>query len=655
MDPVTLDPSCERQVRNRAHLRRSLFLSLTFLTSLAASTMMFGILDANGLTLLESLSLILFFVLFTWITGAFWTAIAGFIIQLIGRDSAVIHSSEVDGRQLAARIAIVMPIYNEDPDRVAAGLDVIWQSLLEQPQGAAFDLFMLSDTRKPELAAREEAAWRTLVTRHHALGRIFYRRRAQNIGRKAGNLADFVQQWGAAYQSMVVLDADSIMTGDALVKLALLLEAHPEIGIIQALPQPVGRETLFARLVQFAARLNGPMLSNGLAFWQLSESNYWGHNAIIRMRPFAACCALPKLPGSPPLGGEILSHDFVEAAFMRRAGYKVWLAPDIGGSWEEIPSNIIDFAARDRRWAQGNMQHFKVLPARGLHWLSRLHMLTGILSYATSPIWMTVLVLSSIVICMEASEGHQYFQPGIFTLFPDWPESRTHEIASLLTFTIIVLLFPKVLGLTSALLKPELRRGFGGVRSLVPSLLLEQLFSMLLAPPMMVFHATFVVSTLLGKPVSWDAQERGDRGVPLGQAMRQHKWQVLLGLAWGAVILSFAPRYIWWMSPVLIGLLLAPFLTVVTSRLDLGLALKRAHLLMTPEETDVPREVAAVKQVPPVDAEARADLALALPPLAPLSMEPIPLSYPSWRSAPSPPVLPGVEAHRVEAAQDRAA
>jgi len=264
-----------------------------------------------------------------------------------------------------------------------------------------------------------------------------------------------------------------------------------------------------------------------------------------------------------------------------------------------------------------------------------------------------VLILSSIVICMEAFEGHQYFQPGIFTLFPDWPESRSHEIASLLTFTIIVLIFPKILGLTSALVKPELRRGFGGVRGLVPSLLLEQLFSMLLAPPMMVFHATFVVSTLLGKPVGWDAQERGDRGVPFRQAMHQHKWQVLLGVVWGAVILTFAPRYIWWMSPVLIGLLFAPFLTMMTSRLDLGVKLRRAGILLTPEETDVPPEVEAVKHVPPIDPDARADLALAVPAKAPLSMEPIPLSYPSWRNAPSPPVVRRADA-QVETQRDRA-
>ena len=246
-----------------------------------------------------------------------------------------------------------------------------------------FDLFILSDTRKPEIGAAEEVAWRAFVERQGGKGRIFYRRREQNTGRKAGNIADFVRSWGGAYDYAVVLDADSIMTGNSLVTLAGLMDKHPEAGIMQALPMPAGRETLFARLIQFAARLNSPMLANGLVYWQLGEGNYWGHNAILRLRQFAEFCDLPKLPGKPPLGGEILSHDFVEAAFMRRAGYQVWLAADVGGSWEEVPSNVIDYAARDRRWAQGNLQHLGLLPMRGLHWLSRIHLITGVLSYAT--------------------------------------------------------------------------------------------------------------------------------------------------------------------------------------------------------------------------------------------------------------------------------
>ncbi len=582
------------RLKRAARRRRALFFSLTLISSALATGLMHDILKANGFSGYEKAGLVLFFVLFTWICGAFWTALAGFVIRLVGRDPAVLHMDEVKGRRLQGRTAVVMPIYNEDTTRVAAGLDVIWSSLAAQPQQAAFDLFILSDTRKADIGAAEERAWQALVERHGARGRIFYRRRQDNIGRKAGNIADFVRQWGGAYDYAVVLDADSIMSGTALVSLALMMDAHPEAGIIQALPVPAGRETLFARLVQFAARLSSPMLSSGLAYWQLGEGNYWGHNAILRLRAFAEFCDLPRLPGSAPLGGEILSHDFVEAAFMRRAGFKVWLMADLTGSWEEVPSNVIDYAARDRRWAQGNLQHMSLLPMRGLHWLSRIHLITGVLSYVTSPMWFAVLVLSSIVVCLDAVNGHQYFAPGSFTLFPSWPESRVGEIFSLLTITFSVLLIPKVLAAVLALKDRKTRRGFGGGSRLLLSLLIEQLFSMLLAPAMMVFHSTFVVTTLAGRPVSWNAQERGDRGIPFGEALWRHKWHVLLGLVWGAVILWFAPRYIWWLLPVLAGLVLSVPLTVLTSRADAGQWLRRHKLLLTPEETQTPQELAAL-------------------------------------------------------------
>lgn len=627
MDTLSGQPIPDYPSRSAVRLRRALFFGLTLSSSLLATDKMFDILRANGLSILEALSLLLFFVLFTWITGSFWTAVAGFFIRACGRDPAALHQDDAAGIKLHTRTALIMPIYNEDTDRVAAGLNVIWKSLQSQAEQAAFDLFILSDTRKSDIAAAEEAAWRALVAKHGAAGRIFYRRRERNAGRKAGNVADFVQRWGAAYENMVVLDADSIMSGRTLVALARLMEKHSNVGIIQALPQPAGRETLFARLIQFGARLNGPMLSSGLAFWQLGEANYWGHNAILRIKPFAQHCALPKLPGKAPLGGEILSHDFVEAAFMRRAGYKVWLLADIDGSWEEVPSNIIDFAARDRRWAQGNMQHIKMLRTRGLHWLNRVHMLTGILSYATSPVWLAVLVLSSIVVCLAAIQGHQYFQPGAYTLFPDWPESRVHEIASMLTVTIVVLLLPKVLGAILALSDPVTRRGFGGARRLFYGLLVEQVFSVLLAPAMMLFHATFVISTLAGNPVVWDAQERGDRGIGFAEAFRRHRWQMLLGLVWGAVILTFAPSYIYWMLPVLFGLLISVPLTVYTSRASLGRKLRELGLLLTPEETQPPVELAELAALQNQPASARLESAAApgiaaVPAPEPLHMEP---------------------------------
>jgi membrane glycosyltransferase len=339
------------------------------------------------------------------------------------------------------------------------------------------------------------------------------------------------------------------------------------------------------------------MLASGLAFWQLGEGNYWGHNAILRLRAFAAYCELPRLPGKPPLGGDILSHDFVEAAFMRRAGFKVWLLTDLGGSFEEVPSNVIDFAARDRRWSQGNLQHLGLLPMRGLHWISRLHLITGVLSYATSPLWLAALLLSSIVVCLDAINGYQYFEPGSYSLFPTWPQYRDSEIVILLAGTITLLLMPKILGATLALLKKPIRQSFGGVGPLLGSLLLEQLFSTLLAPSMMLFHTSFVVSTLAGHPVAWNAQDRGDRGITFLEALSRHKWHVLIGLVWGAVILFIAPRYIWWMSPILIGLLLSAPLTQLTSMSSAGIWTRKHRLLLTPEETEPPTELAALEHL----------------------------------------------------------
>jgi membrane glycosyltransferase len=645
MEPLNYTPSAAQ--RRQALLRRALFFGLALSTAGLATSLMLNILEANGLTVLKTVALVLFAVLFTWISAAFWTAVAGFVVKIIGHDRAVINARAVAGRAVSSRTAIVMPIYNEDVTRVATGIDAVWSSLKAQPDAAAFDFFILSDTRSAEIAAAEERAWRALVARHHADGRLFYRRRAQNLGRKAGNIADFVRNWGGAYEYFVVLDADSIMTGDALVTLARLMDAHPQAGIIQGLPLPAGRETLFARMIQFAARLNGPMLASGLAFWQLGGGNYWGHNAILRMRPFASFCALPELPGVAPLGGEILSHDFVEAAFMRRAGYEVWLVPELGGSWEEVPSNVIDFAARDRRWTQGNLQHSRVLPLRGLHWLSRLHMLTGILSYLTSPMWFAILVVSSIITCMEALTEPVYFQPGARSLFPDWPISRPEEISMLLMMTIVVLLLPKLLGATLALTNRALRRGFGGVRGLLGSLFVEQIFSMLLAPAMMVFHSIFVMRTLCGKSVAWDTQPRSDRGLSYGEAFRRHAPHVALGLVWGAVILACAPRFIWWIMPVLAGLLFSALLAVWTSGPMLGRRMRQWGLLLTPEETQPPRELAAVHGAAPLAIEDAAEPTMRVPQLAPLRMEaatPVYLGLgdavgPLTRAAPSAPEL----------------
>jgi len=580
------------RVRPHVRLRRTLFFGLTLLTAGCASALLLDVLQANSLSGIELLGLLLFFALFAWI--AFWSAIAGFAISLVGRDPGAVQLGEVAGRALRTRTAIAMPVYNEDPRRVAAGLEAIWCSLARESERGAFDFFILSDTRDPDVAAEEEAMWRGFVARHQAAGRVFYRRRRERSGHKAGNIADFVSRWGAGYDYMVVFDADSIMTGSALVTLARVMDAHPEIGILQSLPLPVGGETLFARLLQFGARLQGPMLSSGLAFWQLGESNYWGHNAIVRLQAFARHCTLPHLPGKPPLGGEILSHDFVEAAFMRRAGYEVRQLPELIGSWEEMPANLIDYAARDRRWTQGNLQHARVLGFPGLHPLSRVHFLTGIVSYVSSPMWLALLLVSSLVSAIETTRKPQYFPPGPHTL-PQWPQMRAGETALLFALTLAVLLLPKILGVLLTLRDRHLRRQFGGAARLCLSLLVEQFFSVLLAPSMMLFHSTFVAQTLLGKAVSWNAQDRSDRGVTLREAFRRQKWHLVFGLAWGAVMLRVAPYFFWWLTPVLVGLICGVWLTAWTSRTSAGRIARRWGLLLIPEETAPPRELAALR------------------------------------------------------------
>ena len=412
---------------------------------------------------------------------------------------------------------------------------------------------------------------------------------------------------------MIVLDADSVMTGHALVTLARVMEAHPRIGILQSLPLPVGRETLFARLIQFGARLQSPMLSSGLAYWQLGESNYWGHNAIVRVQPFAQYCLLPRLSGKPPFGGEIMSHDFVEAAFMRRAGYEVRQVPELPGSWEEVPANVIDYAARDRRWTQGNLQHARVLGFPRLHPLSRVHLLTGIISYVSSPMWLALLLLSSLLSAIEAGKKPQYFLPGLHSL-PHWPQTRAGETAVLLVLTLVVLLLPKFLGAILAIRDRRILRQYGGMARLAASLVVEQIFSMLLAPSMMLFHSMFVTQTLLGRAVSWNAQVRTDRGVTLREAFNRQKWHLAVGVVWGAVMLRLAPQFFWWLTPVLVGLIFSVCLTAWTSRASAGRLARRLGLLLTPEETSPPPELMAlngekpdvITQAPPTDPDLKA-------------------------------------------------
>ena len=574
-------------------IRRLVFFTLSLGTSVLAASLMAQVMSANGLSWIGFAVLVLFTASFTWLAQSFWTAVMGFLVRIVGGDPIGLHVTPT--APLAQRTAVVMPIYNEDTERVAAGLSATLRGLAESDYADHFDVFILSDTTKDAIGRREVEAVEALRAAHPGHPHLYYRRRERNIGRKAGNIEDFVERWGRAYAHMLVLDADSVMSGGTMVRLAQLMEAHPDAGIIQTVAMPVNRETPFARILQFASRLYGPVMSSGLAFWTGHTGNYYGHNAIIRLTAFAENCGLPVLPGAAPLGGEILSHDFVEAALMRRAGYKVWIVPELDGSYEEMPANLIDYAKRDRRWCQGNMQHGRLLGVDGLSMMSRLHLFMGVTSYLTSPLWLVLLLASTADAMDHAIVGPVYFKPG-YNLFPTWPVATDYQIGLLLAITLASLFLPKVMGLLLVVFSPRERRRYGGFFRLIGSVLLETLFSTLLAPVMMLFQTLFVASTLLGRSVSWDAQPRDDRGLSWHEGVVRHLGQTLFGIAWAIAVLAVAPSFVWWLTPVLLGLGLAIPLSVLSSRWSIGLWLKREGLFLTPEETDPPAELVRLRQ-----------------------------------------------------------
>ncbi len=416
-----------------------------------------------------------------------------------------------------------MPIYNEEPHRVFAGIQAIYESVQATGEGAAFDFFILSDTTDPDIWLAEELAWAELNQAIGGAGRVFYRHRAKNVGRNSGNIADFCKRWGAAYQHMIVLDADSVMSGETIREMARRMERDEKLGILQVPPAPVNRSSLFARCQQFAARVYGPTFLEGFAWWTGTDGNYWGHNAIIRVEAFTRCCGLPKLSGSGPLGGEILSHDFVEAALMHRAGFKVCLAHDLEGSYEECPPTLIHHAQRDQRWCQGNLQHLRLVFASALRPISRVHLGMGVMSYLSSPLWMLSLILSFLSVALPRSTE---VQPGNATA----SGGSLPGGGLLFAVTMALLLLPKVWSYIVLVRQPARAAEYGGPLRVAAGVLIETLVSILVAPIMMAFHSEFVCSTFLGRHVPWNAQERGEQGQRFSTAFWAHWKQTAVGI-----------------------------------------------------------------------------------------------------------------------------
>jgi membrane glycosyltransferase len=599
-DASTRRRSAERTARRESHpwrrrgrLRRVGLGVLVVLPSIAAGAFMQEILPGRGHQPLEVLLALFFGALFGWLSIGFWTALFGFGVLLRRSDRFAITRGDAGAQATAidpaARTALVMPICDEPVERVFAGLRAVRASLARTGALEHFDFHVLSDSSQPGTWVDEEQAWAAWRREAPGPGGIFYRRRRVRRKRKSGNVADFCRRFGRRYRYMVVLDADSVMSGESLVRLVLLMERNPQVGIIQTAPTVVRARTLLARIQQFAARLYGPMFAAGMHFWQLGDSPFWGHNAILRVAPFMQHCGLPRLSGRPPLGGDIMSHDFVEAALLGRAGWSIWLAFDVGGSYEETPETLLEEMQRDRRWCQGNLQHLRLLFTGGVYATHRALFLNGVFSYVSALLWLAFLVTSTAESVMWALRGPDYFPSGP-SLFPTWPVWRPDWAALLIAVVAVVLFLPKILAVGLAVGRRE-AGGYGGTGALFCSVLIETLATALLAPIRMVFYCRFVLLNLAGRAVNWRVgeEEHGETG--WGQALRRHGPDAVIASAWSFAVYALHPEAFWWLTPVAAALVFSVPLSVWMSRRSLGERARRARLFLTPEERDPPREI----------------------------------------------------------------
>ena len=560
-------------------LARTLSVSATLAITIYAVSEMIAIVGFGSMTWLQGVMIFFFAVTLGWIAFAAGSTVAGLFTPSVRSKQATAAGSHT---------ALVMPVYNEDPIRTTAALQAMAESLAAVNAAQHFEIFIVSDSTNADAWIAESLAVDRLRRALATTMPVRYRRRWHNTGRKVGNIEDFVKRWGGNYDYMVVLDADSLMSPTTLVALVERMQAEPRLGILQTVPALIGQLSLFARLQQFASRVYGGLIARGVAAWSGDDGNYWGHNAIIRVRAFAESCGLPQLSGRKPFGGHVLSHDFIEAAFIRRAGWKVRMAADLPGSWEEGPPSLLDVAVRDRRWAQGNLQHLKLIGARGLAWTSRMHLGVGIMSYLSSPLWLMLILIGFALTLQATLIRPEYFSKS-FQLFPNWPVFDAQRMVQLFIFSMAVLLGPKLLASLGALLRSSVRRGCGGIIGLPVSVVVEIFLSALYAPVMMVIQTQHVFSILTGRDSDWGSQRRQAEVISWREATHYHWKHTLIGLVTAVVAFLLSPTLLAWLTPTVAGLVLAIPLSKVSGSVRAGQFFARLGLLRIPEERTIPQ------------------------------------------------------------------
>lgn len=538
-------------------------------------------LSTGGFGTLEYFLIVMVGMTFFWISLSVSTATVGIVSFWLNRSpqKTMIPTTALD-------VALLVPIYNEDPSDVFGNAAAMLEELRQSNSKHRFSLFILSDTQDLEIVAQEMRAMMIMRSMNEDT-LIYYRRRLQNIDRKTGNITDWIEGWGGGFKAMLVLDADSLMSSQAIITLADELSNDPSAGLIQSCPKLFGAKTLFARMQQFSNVTYGWPMAEGLALWSNREGNYWGHNAIIRTAAFASCAGLPRVKSLRGKDKLILSHDFVEAGLLRRAGWAVRFLPRVEGSYEETPATLIDYVLRDRRWCQGNLQHLRILSAAGFHAVSRFHLFHGAISYLLSPAWFILLMVWALISNGEGTNVISYFSDASPRM-PIWPHISTVSSLLILLFMYGMLLAPKIIGAAVMWVSPEMRRAYGGSLQFAASFLLEVLTSFAYAPILMIQQTIAVLRSLVGFHENWESQQRRGGEYPVITLIKFHIAEQILGFA---LLLGMVAGIVsLWLLPIAISLSGA----VILSGLS-GVNLVRKNWsrhLGTPDEVKIPRVIA---------------------------------------------------------------
>lgn len=553
--------------------RRRLVLAFNAATSLVLLWGAWTIASAGGgWSVIDILMFLCFCVAAPWSMLGFWNAALGLWLlhgKSNGLDEVMGFAAKAGNGPLKTRTAIFMTIRNEDPQRAMHRFSVIKKSVDATGHGASFDYFVLSDTSDAMVGEKEEKAfarWQAQET--GSASKLTYRRRDNNKGYKAGNVTDFCERWGADYEFMLPLDADSLMDGKTILKLARIGEAWPKLGILQTLIVGMPTHSAFSRIFQFGMRQGMRPYTTGSSWWGGECGPFWGHNALVRIKPFMDHCHLPTLPGKPPLGGSILSHDAVEAAFMRRGGFECRILPVELGSFEENPPTILEFTRRDLRWCQGNLQYLKLMREPGLLPMSRFQLFWAILMFAAIPAWTALILLAA----LKPFDGEN---------LADFPSGLA---ATIYVVFMLMYMTPKLAGFLDVLLTKGKVKSYGGYVRFAVGFVMELIFAFLLGATTTLRTTMFIIGLAFGKSVTWNGQLRDAHSLPFMTAAMGLWPQFVFGFIVLSLMAFGAPSMIPWSLPLTAGYVLAVPFAMITASPALGRFLERTKLCGVPEE-----------------------------------------------------------------------